>query len=245
MIDLKVFKNKNVLIIGSAKGFGKELAFQLNEGGANLFLLDKEPQEETLARAKYFIFDAESSTPCYEQLVSELAGGLDAMIYIVRGRGAGDVESLTSEQWDSDINLSLKSAFFQIQSLLPALKENSSEASILLVSSICSSLVGSESITYHLAKAGIDQLTRYLAIHLGKYNIRVNAVQPGFLVHNEHKSRFYGEDNLEYRELACGLHPLRKIGHDIDIANPCLFLLSEASAFITGQVLCIDGGLTV
>lgn len=245
MIDLKTFKNKNVLIIGSAKGFGKELAIKLHEGGANLFLLDKEPQEQVLSNAKYIIFDAEASLSSCECLASDLIGGLDAVVYIVRGRVRTNLEELTSEEWDSDINLSLKSAFFQIQSLLPLLKESTSGANILLVSSVCAGLIGSESLTYHVSKAGVEQLTRYLAIHLGKYNIRVNAVQPGFLVHDEHKERFYSEENENYRELACKLHPMGKIGHDVDVANPCLFLLSQASAFITGQVLCIDGGLTI
>jgi NAD(P)-dependent dehydrogenase (short-subunit alcohol dehydrogenase family) len=96
-----------------------------------------------------------------------------------------------------------------------------------------------------MAKAAIENMTRYIAKHGGKYNIRMNAIAPGFIVQDEHLERFYSDDNVAFRTIANEIHPLKSIGNSDDIANMVLFLSSEKSKFINGQTIIIDGGLTI
>jgi NAD(P)-dependent dehydrogenase (short-subunit alcohol dehydrogenase family) len=89
------------------------------------------------------------------------------------------------------------------------------------------------------------QMTRYLAVFGGTSNVRVNAVLPGFIVQDEHRSRFDHRDNERYRHIAEFSHPARRTGTSNDVANACLFLCSQESAFVTGQCLVVDGGSTI
>ena len=114
---------------------------------------------------------------------------------------------------------------------------------IINVSSVVSTHICSEPADYHVSKAGFNQLTKYLAFYAGPKGVRVNAVAPGLIVKEEGKDRFEKDSLKKSRLEWC--HPLRKAGDSSDVANAICFLASDLSKFITGQVLVVDGGLTI
>jgi 3-oxoacyl-[acyl-carrier protein] reductase len=126
-----------------------------------------------------------------------------------------------------------------------ATKSPESPRSIINISSTSARYISAESASYHTTKAALESLTRYLAVYAGKYNVRVNAIAPGFIVKDEHRERFNSKDNDAYRSTALAVHPVGRIGSIDDVANMVAFLLSHASTFMTGQTLAIDGGLTL
>ena len=96
-----------------------------------------------------------------------------------------------------------------------------------------------------MSKSALESMCRYLAAEMGPDQIRVNTIQLGHIVKDNHKEMFYSRPNREYRSWAQRVHPLRRVGHNTDVTGPIKFFLSRESAFITGQVLCVDGGLTI
>jgi len=102
-----------------------------------------------------------------------------------------------------------------------------------------------ESPAYHAAKGGVIQLTRYLAGVGGALGVRTNAVAPGFIVQDEHHARFERDDNEAYRRVANTIHPIGRVGSPDEIAEAVLFLASNRSSFIAGQILFADGGSSV
>ena len=124
---------------------------------------------------------------------------------------------------------------------MDVMKENQS-GTIVNLSSVSASFVSPESPAYQLSKAAIEQMTRVLAVYGGKFGIRVNAVSPGFIVQDEYQERFYHSDNEQFRNTAHRYVALKYIGSSQDVANTVLFLSSDMSRFITGQIINVDGG---
>jgi len=124
-------------------------------------------------------------------------------------------------------------------------KTNYRQGRIVLLGSVAGRLIGLESPSYHIAKAGIAHLTKYLAVSAGEYGVRVNDVSPGFIVKDEHRARFEQPDNEEYRLAAARIHPVSRVGSSDDVAEAVLFLVSDKSSYITGHSLNIDGGTSV
>jgi NAD(P)-dependent dehydrogenase (short-subunit alcohol dehydrogenase family) len=178
-----------------------------------------------------------------DELCSE--GSVDGVIYLPRARVRKPWTLITPDEWHSDIDAGLSGAFFCVQSVFPYLLRSRGAPFVITISSVLAGLAGSESPGYHAAKAGLESLTRYLALELGAQGIRCNAVQVGWLIKDEHLDRFNSAENTAYRESAIAVHPLRRIGHSEDLVNAILFLGSERSRFITGQVIGLDGGITL
>lgn len=117
--------------------------------------------------------------------------------------------------------------------------------SIVNIGSIAAFMACHESPIYHVAKGGLLQMTRYLAVEAGPYGVRVNAVLPGFIVQDEHLTRYASANNERYREIAEFSHPLRRVGSAEDVSNAVLFLCSSGAHFISGQTVVVDGGLSI
>ena len=171
-------------------------------------------------------------------------GKLDALVNSARSGGRVAFLEETEDTWDKGMSVTLKAAFFACQEAIPAMGQTGG-GSIVNIGSIASSLAGRESPVYHIAKAGVAQMTRYLAAHAGAYGTNVNCVLPGFIVQDEHRERYEADDNEGYREVAEFGHPVGRVGSSDDVANAVLFLCSPDSSFISGQMFVVDGGLTV
>ncbi|MBT6051003.1 MAG: SDR family oxidoreductase [Candidatus Scalindua sp.] len=251
---IKEFLNKRIAIIGCVQGLGRSIAMGCSSAGAELFLFDVNPEIEGLVAE---IQDAGGKARCRVVDVSNLSdsnklfknmfreNGLDGLIYTPRSREPKDFMDYKLGNWDTDLNITLKGAFFAAQEAIPYLARNKEQYPfIIYISSILSQFIGPESVGYHVAKAGLDNLTRYLAVRVGHIGIRVNAVQLGWFIKDSDKE-FYKEENKVYRDSAEGTNPLKRVGTSEDLLNAILFLGSHKARFITGQIMCIDGGVTI
>jgi 3-oxoacyl-[acyl-carrier protein] reductase len=182
-----------------------------------------------------------------QQIIQQVVnnwGNIDVLVNNARSGIRTSLFEESEESWEQAISVTLKAAFFASQEAIKQMSITGGGA-IVNISSVASHLVCKESPVYHIAKAGITQMTRYLAMHAGVYNIRVNCVVPGFIIQDEHMNRYRAESNKHYKKLAEFCHPLGNTGTSNDVADAVLFLCSTQSAFITGQNIVVDGGLTI
>jgi len=248
------FAGKRIAVIGCAQGHGYSIAEGCAKNGAELLLIDHNP---AIAAAAARLGAAGFRTACrtadvtvpeaVKSALAELSGDgpIDGLIYLPRGRVRKSWDAITPDDWHADLDTALAGAFFCIQSAFPYLCRSTGNPFVITLTSILSDFAGNESAGYHAAKGGLDSLTRYLAAQLGPRGIRVNAVQMGWIIKDQDLVRFNGEENRRYRESAIAAHPLRRIGYAQDVIDSILFLGSEKAAFITGQILRLDGGLTL
>ncbi len=245
------FNKKNILILGAAKGTGQVIAKKFAAAGAHLILVDIDPYlyEITETLKKQTTIEAHlidlSSTANVERELPEIIGNrkLTGIVYVTGLRSKKKFGEFTSSDWDFVINASLKNVFFSAQAL--AEKFDDTFPFFITLSSVAAQFIGGECVAYHCAKAGLEQLTRYLAVALGKKGVRVNAVCPGMIVKEENKTRFLSEENTPYRTRSFKAHPLGSVGDSHDIAEAVFYLASPQAKFITGQILVVDGGLTI
>jgi 3-oxoacyl-[acyl-carrier protein] reductase len=148
----------------------------------------------------------------------------------------------TEENWEEGLSVGLRASFFASQEAVRSMSKTGG-GSIVNISSVGALATCHESASYHVAKAGLLQMTRYLSDHAGKYNVRTNAVIPGFIVKDENRARFEEKGNMHYKKIAEFCHPMGKVGASDDVAKVVLFLCSTDASFISGQYIVVDGGL--
>ncbi len=211
----------------------------------------QEVQEKLKEKGKevtFFLADMNKEEEC-NQLVKNIQEKYDSLDGLVNCAGIireGGIEETTLEEWNEILTVNLTSMFILTKGLIPLLKKGKN-ASIVNVSSISSQRVGF-SIAYCTSKAGVDMFTKYLGQELGKYNIRVNSVNPAVVYTNiyitngvytqEEYDKIIKEKNKRY--------PIGRIGDaKKDIAPTIEFLLSDKSLWTTGSIYIIDGGKSV
>ena len=185
------------------------------------------------------------------QAAVDAFGGLDILF---NNAGAGGspqtLEEMTGEAWDFSCNLLLRSVALGMRYATPFMKARGGGA-IVNTASVAGLQAGMGPIAYSVAKAGVIHLSKAGAAQLARHNIRVNAICPGFILTNIFTPADRVPEGLkeqikgEMRQNAPNTQPVRKPGEAEDIAQACLYLSSEASAFVTGTHLLVDGGLLV
>jgi len=185
------------------------------------------------------------------QAAADSFGGLDILF---NNAGAGGspqtIEEMTGEAWDLSCNLLLRSVALGMRYATPFMKARGGGA-IVNTASVAGLQAGMGPIAYSVAKAGVIHLSKVGAAQLARHNIRVNAICPGFILTNIFTASQAVPDGLkdqikgEMRQTAPNSQPVKKPGEAEDIAQACLYLASDASAFVTGTHLLVDGGLLV
>lgn len=244
-----------VLITGAARGIGKNIARKFANNGCLVVIADcqvdtgRETVSEIIeqgGRADFCELDLLKPKE-FDDVIQELFskyGRIDALINNARAGSRMNLEEETDENWQLALDVSLKAPFFLSQAFIKQSPEQSNSC-IVNISSVAARSICAESASYHVSKAGLENLTRYLAIHAGHKGIRCNAIRPGFIVQDEHLERYWSEGNTQYRKTAESCHPLGKIGSSDDVANCAIFLSSQNAAFINGQTITVDGGLLI
>jgi len=238
------------VVTGAGRGIGYAIASVLAEAGAQVALIDVNPQlleqaSSTLTEAggkvRSSICDVSDSSQV-DRTIQEILGSWGRIDILVNNAGITRDNLLLrmkDEDWDAVLNVNLRGAFLFCRAVARSMLK-AHFGRIINIASI-SGIVGNPGqVNYSASKAGLIALTKTLARELGSRNITVNAIAPGFIA--TEMSAKLGPELIEGIKQRT---PLGRLGEPQDVADAVLFLCSEAASFITGQVLTVDGGLTV
>lgn len=253
-------QDKICVITGGSRGLGKAMARAfLHAGAKRVYVTARKTEEceQTAAELSELVENGEcialpgdmSSGEEIGRFAKSLADRESHIDVLVNNAGAGwmaSVEEFPEIGWDKVMDLNVKTPFFLTQQLLPLLKANAtpeSSASVINIGSIAG-IMGSagSGVSYGTSKAAIHQLTRNLASLLADDNIRVNAIAPGRF---HSKMTSYVEQDKQQYDSEIKMIPLHRWGHDADIMGPALLLASQAGAYMTGEIIAVDGGFLV
>ncbi|TKC07169.1 3-oxoacyl-[acyl-carrier-protein] reductase [Pedobacter frigoris] len=246
---MKLLEGKTALITGASKGIGRKIAEKFAEQGANvaftyLSSVEKGQALETElqsfgTKVKGYRSDASKFGEA-EQLINDIVADFGALDIVVNNAGItkdGLLMRMSEEQWDEVINVNLKSVF-NVSKAASKVMMKARKGSIINMSSVVGVQGNAGQANYAASKAGIIGFSKSLAKELGSRNIRTNVVAPGFI-------RTEMTDVLDPKVVQGweeGI-PLKRAGETEDVANACLFLASDMSAYVTGQVLSVCGGM--
>jgi NAD(P)-dependent dehydrogenase (short-subunit alcohol dehydrogenase family) len=218
------FSNKVVVITGGAQGIGKCIVEEFEKAGAKVAIIDIKENE-------YFVGDlADKNTleNFLNKVISDY-GKVDFLINNAAPKMHG-ISNGTYEDFEYSLRVGVTAPFYLAKICAPYFCEG---ASIVNISSSRDRMSQPDTESYTAAKGGISALTHALAVSFaGK--VRVNSISPGWIENNG--TVYEGADAIQ--------HPVGRVGNPIDIANMVLYLCSEMSGFITGENICIDGGMT-
>lgn len=229
-------KKSHSLIIGGTRGMGRALAKLFADEGQTLSVIGRRAPAESDPRIRCWIVDLLDKERLDVALgeVIQQNGKLNSLVFLQRYRGQGD-------SWAGEIETSLTATKNVIERLVG---EFDGGGAIVLVSSIIGQfVVQGQPVSYHVAKAGIDHMIRYYAVTLGPKGIRVNGVSPASVIKEESKE-FYSK-NEKLLDLFKKIVPLGRIGTAEEVAEVIAFLCSPKASLITGQVITVDGGMTL
>ena len=245
-IDLS---GKVAVITGGTRGIGRATALTLAQAGADIALTRHRTPPEALleeiralgVRAEAFPCDVSDAAAC-EALIDAAAKAFGRIDVLVNNAGTtkdGLFMRMSNEDWDAVLTTNLKSAFVTSRAVSRIMMKQRS-GSIINIGSI-SGMVGlAGQANYAASKAGLIGLTKVVARELAGRGVRANVIAPGFI-----ESDMTAELDQKIKDHALGQIPLAKFGQPEDIASMVAFLASDHSRYITGQVLVVDGGMTM
>jgi len=243
---------KVAVITGASSGIGRATALLFAQRGSSVVAVGR--NEAELGRLRDDARDAPGSVKTHladvtetsqiDRLVSDTVDNLGQIDVLVNAAGTirnGSIESTTLDEWDKMLSINLRSIFYIMQKFAPHLEM--SRGSIINVSSVTGLRAFPNVLAYCVSKAGLDQLTRCVALELAPKGVRVNAVNPGVVVTNLHKRGGMGDEDYEsFLEHSRSTHPLGRPGEPTEVAELIYFLASEKAGWITGATYSIDGG---
>ena len=246
---MKLLEGKTALITGASKGIGKRIAEKFAEQGANvaftyLSSVEKGQALETELQAfgtkvKGYRSDASKFNQA-EQLINDIVAEFGTIDIVVNNAGItkdGLLMRMTEENWDDVLEVNLKSIFNTTKAASKIMMKNR-KGVFINMSSVVGVQGNAGQANYAASKAGIIGFSKSVAKELGSRNIRTNVVAPGFI-------RTEMTDVLDPKVVAgweAGI-PLKRAGEPEDVANVCVFLASDMSAYVNGQVLSVCGGM--
>ncbi|MGB5821361.1 MAG: 3-oxoacyl-[acyl-carrier-protein] reductase [Saonia sp.] len=246
---MKLLEGKNVIITGASRGIGMGIAQVFADYGANLAFTYSSSEAPALelekeliskgVKAKAYKSNA-ASFEASEKLIAQVLedfGGIDVLINNAGITKDNLLMRMGEEDFDSVIAINLKSVFNMTKAVQRTLLKQR-KGSIINMSSVVGVKGNAGQANYAASKAGIIGFTKSVALELGSRNIRCNAIAPGF-IETEMTGKLDEKVVQGWRDAI----PLKRGGSPEDVANACLFLASDLSAYVTGQVLNVDGGM--
>ncbi len=248
---MKLLEGKTAIITGGARGIGSAIALKFAEQGANIAFSDIKIDEQALhligelkalgVLAKGYTSDASNMVDT-EEFVNKVVEDFGAVDILVNNAGITRdnlLMRMSEEEWDSVIKVNLKSVF-NLTKTVQRFMLKARKGAIINMTSVVGVNGNAGQSNYAASKAGMIGFTKSIAKELGSRNIRVNAVAPGF-IETEMTARLSEEVKKSWAEMI----PLRRAGESEDVANICLFLASELSSYVTGQVISVCGGMNI
>ncbi|MFN0050460.1 MAG: 3-oxoacyl-[acyl-carrier-protein] reductase [Cytophagales bacterium] len=246
---MKLLENKVALITGASKGIGNSIAHVFAQHGAQvaftyLSSVEKGEALETElskygTKAKGYRSDA-SGFKAAEELINTIVADFGKLDIVINNAGItkdGLLMRMSEEQWDEVIRVNLKSVF-NVTKAATKIMMKQKYGSIVNMSSVVGIKGNAGQANYAASKAGIIGFSKSVAIELGSRNIRCNVVAPGFI-----ETEMTEILDAKVKEEWASAIPLRRAGQAKDVAEACVFLGSDLSSYITGQVLQVDGGM--
>lgn len=246
---MKLLEGKNIIITGASRGIGRSIATAFADQGANIAFtyssstgpaeeLEKELKELGV-QAKAYQSDAASFSACHD-LIKAIQEDFESIDVLVNNAGITKdnlLMRMSEADFDKVIEVNLKSIFNMTKAVQRTMLKQR-KGSIINMSSIVGIKGNAGQANYAASKAGIIGFSKSMALELGSRNIRTNVVAPGF-IETEMTEKLDEKTIAGWRDAI----PLKRGGTPEDVANACIFLASDMSAYITGQVLQVDGGM--
>ena len=247
---MKLLEGKIALITGGSRGIGRAIALKFASEGADIAFSDlfrdenmeklENELKELGVNAKGFTSDASSFESC-DELIKNVIADFGRVDVLVNNAGIAKdnlLMRMTESDWDAVINVNLKSIFNMTKAVQrPMLKQRS--GSIINMSSVVGVNGNAGQSNYSASKAGLIGFTKSIAQELGSRNIRCNAIAPGYI-----ETEMTKKLSDEVREQWVKTIPLRRAGQPEDVADVSLFLASDLSSYVSGQVIKVCGGMS-
>lgn len=231
---------KTALVTGGTRGIGLAIARGLQEAGASVWIHGSR-QESTAAVARQygfeFLYGDLRDTGALDGMLRPLLDKLDRLDVLVNNAGFEThrpVEQGSREEMDAVYNVNAKAPYFLVQKLLPVLKR-AGKASVINVTSIHQRVPVRGNGYYCMAKSSLAMYTRVAALELAQYGIRVNNLAPGAILTDMNRELV---EQMDFDRWI----PMQRVGRAEELAGPAVFLASEASSYVTGTTLFVDGG---
>lgn len=245
---MKLLEGKTAIITGGSRGIGKGIVEVFAAHGANVaFTYNASAAAETLAtameklgvKAKAYKSNA-ANYEAAQQLAAAVIEDFGSIDILINNAGITKdnlLMRISEEDFDSVIEINLKSVFNMTKAVQRTMLKQRA-GSIINMSSVVGVKGNAGQTNYAASKAGVIGFTKSVALELGSRNIRCNAIAPGFI-----ETEMTGKLNEETVQSWRNAIPLKRGGSTEDVANACVFLASDLSAYVTGQVLNVDGGM--
>jgi NAD(P)-dependent dehydrogenase (short-subunit alcohol dehydrogenase family) len=246
-------QGKVAVITGGTDGIGKAIAVTFAKEGAKIMMVGRDEKKGQTAleevrrfgEATYFKGDVSDSSQV-RRLVDETIrkyGKIDVLVNNAAVCPPGSVVTTSEETWDQVIGVNLKGVFLCSKYIVPHMQKTGGGA-IVNIGSINSLMAMENEAAYDASKGGVLMLTRAMALDFAKEGIRVNCICPGAIETPMLKTSLETSlDPKAARESLTAKHPLRRTGTPNEVAQAALFLATDASSFVTGAVIPVDGGI--
>ena len=243
---------QKAIVTGAGKGIGKAIALGLAEAGADVGLVSRTVSEleavaeqiRALGRQAVVIASDLTLTERIQPLVEDFAGQLGGIDILVNNAGINipqDSVDVTVEAWDQILDINLKASFFLAQAVGRVMISQGRGGRIIQISSQTGSVALIKRAAYCASKAGLNLVTKVLALEWAPHGILVNAVSPTF-IETELSKGFLADP--QFREYALAKNLLKRIGTPEDVMGAVVYLASPAASLVTGHVLLVDAGWT-
>lgn len=243
--------DKVVLVTGSTKGIGYGIALALARAGADVVINSRNQEDcdrvasevRNLGRRSLGIAADLTKLDAINKMVEaalQYFGRIDVLINNAGTAITRKAEDITEQDWDRVLNIDLKAVFFCSQAVGRFMIQRR-KGKIINMASVLGLVGERQVLPYCVAKGGVIQLTRALALEWARYNIQVNALCPGYVITPMNEADLSREKIYNH---IVGKTPMRRLAKVEDLVGGAIFLASEASNYMTGQVLVIDGGWT-
>jgi NAD(P)-dependent dehydrogenase (short-subunit alcohol dehydrogenase family) len=245
MTGLFDLTGKVAIVTGAARGIGQSIAIELARAGCNVVVSDIIPEEGTVSQIKklkgkaIYVKTDISKKKEVENLIAETIKNFKKIDILVNNAGVylpGNVSDCSEENWDKTMSINVKGPFLCSQAALKHMKKG---ASIINISSVAGIEGSAGGAAYCASKGAIRLFTKALAAEVGALGIRANSVHPGLI--DTPMTTGFTKDKKAL-EAMMSKFLIKRVGNPVDIACPVVFLASDASSYMTGSEIVVDGG---
>ncbi|WP_165026387.1 MULTISPECIES: 3-oxoacyl-[acyl-carrier-protein] reductase [unclassified Dysgonomonas] len=248
---MKLLEGKTAVVTGAARGIGKAIALKFAQEGANIAFTDLAVDENAKAteaeiakfgvKVKAYASNAANFDDTHK-VVEEILNDFGKIDILVNNAGItrdGLMMRMSEQQWDMVININLKSAFNFVHAITPIMMKQKG-GSIINMSSVVGISGNAGQTNYSASKAGMIGLAKSIAKEVGSRGIRANCICPGFII-----TEMTGALSDEVKQKWAEQIPLRRGGTPEDVANVAVFLASDLSSYVSGQIIPVCGGMNM